>query len=52
MCRLGWQASERFELSLMGRELLHPRHAEFMGGSPQPRYFQREVALRLTFQTQ
>lgn len=50
--RLGWQASDRLELSLIGRDLLHRRHAEFMGGSAQPRYFQREVALRVTFQTQ
>jgi len=49
--RLGWQAMERLELSLMGRELLHPRHAEFAGGAAQLRYFQREVALRVTYQT-
>lgn len=48
--RLGWQASDRLELSLIGRELLHRRHAEFIGVSPQPKYFQREVALRVTFQ--
>ena len=49
--RIGWQATDRLELSLMGRELLHARHAEFAGGGAQPRYFQREVALRVTFQT-
>ena len=47
--RIGWQATDRLELSIMGRDLLHPRHAEFAGGSAQPRYFQREVALRVTF---
>ena len=49
--RIGWQASEQLELSVMGRDLLHPRHAEFAGGGSVLRYFQREVALRLTFQT-
>jgi iron complex outermembrane receptor protein len=48
--RIGWQATDQLELSLMGRELLHPRHAEFMSSSSQARYFQREVAVRLTFQ--
>ena len=49
--RIGWQAMEQLELSLMGRELLHPRHAEFAGGSSQLRYFQREFAVRVTYQT-
>ena len=49
--RIGWQVTDRIEVSLMGRELLHPRHAEFAGSSAQLRYFQREAALRLTFQT-
>ena len=50
--RLGWHASDRLELSLIGRDLLHRRHVEFMGAAAQPRYFQREVALRVTFRTQ
>jgi len=49
--RIGWQATEQIELSLMGRELLHPRHAEFAGNSAVLRYFQREFALRVTFET-
>ena len=49
--RIGWRPSEQLELSLMGRELLHARHAEFAGGGSQLRYFQREVALRVTFET-
>jgi len=49
--RLGWQATDRLELSLMGRDLLHARHAEFAGGGAQWRYFQREIAVRLTFET-
>ena len=49
--RIGWQATDRLELSIMGRELLHARHAEFAGGGAQLRYFQREVALRVTFET-
>jgi iron complex outermembrane receptor protein len=49
--RIGWQASDRLELSVIGRDLLHPRHAEFAGGGAQRRFFQREVALRVTFET-
>jgi iron complex outermembrane receptor protein len=49
--RVGWQATDQVDLALMGRELLHARHAEFSSGTSQPRYFQREIALRLTFQT-
>ena len=49
--RIGWQATDRLEFSVMGRELLHPRHIEFQGASAQPRYFQREVAVRVTFRT-
>ena len=48
--RFGWQATDQLELSLMGRELLHARHTEFMSSSSQLRYIQREVALRVTFQ--
>jgi iron complex outermembrane receptor protein len=33
--RLGWQASDRLELSLVGQNLLHARHPEF--GAPSPR---------------
>ena len=32
--RLGWQATDRLELSLVGQNLLHPRHPEF--GAPTP----------------
>ena len=49
--RFGWRLSQRLDVSLVGRELLHDRHAEFLGGSPQPRYFPREVAVRVTWQS-
>jgi iron complex outermembrane receptor protein len=49
--RFGWQVNSRLDVSLIGRELLHARHAEFLGASAQPRYFQREVALRVTWQS-
>jgi iron complex outermembrane receptor protein len=49
--RLGWQVRDRLDVALVGRELLHARHAEFLGASAQPRYFQREVALRVTWQS-
>jgi hypothetical protein len=47
----GARVQPRTNVSLMGRELLHSRHAEFAGNSAQLRYFQREVALRVTFST-
>jgi iron complex outermembrane receptor protein len=37
--RLGWQASDRLEFSLVGQNLLHARHPEF--GAPSP--FRQEV---------
>ena len=37
--RIGWQATERFDMSLIGRELLHARHAEFAGGAHSPDIF-------------
>jgi iron complex outermembrane receptor protein len=49
--RFGWQLNDRLEVSLIGRELLHERHAEFLSASAQPRYFQREVAVRVTWQS-
>jgi iron complex outermembrane receptor protein len=49
--RFGWQMNDRLDVSLVGRDLLHARHAEFLGASAQPRYFQREVALRVTWQS-
>ena len=48
--RAGWQATDRMDIALVGRDLLHSRHAEFAGSSAQLRYFQREFALRLTYQ--
>jgi len=36
-------------LSLIGRDLLHPRHVELAGGGAQQRYFQREVLGRMTW---
>jgi iron complex outermembrane receptor protein len=49
--RIGWEAADWLDLSLVGRDLLNRRHAEFAGGSAQLRYFQREFAIRVTFQT-
>jgi iron complex outermembrane receptor protein len=50
--RVGWAATDRIDVSLMGRDLLHRRHAEFMGGAAQARFFQREAVLRVSFRTQ
>ena len=49
--RIGWDAADWLDVSLVGRDLLHRRHAEFAGGGAQLRYFQREFAVRVTFQT-
>jgi iron complex outermembrane receptor protein len=48
--RVGRQLDEHFDVSLVGRDLLHDRHAEFAGGGSALKYFQREVAVRLTWQ--
>jgi iron complex outermembrane receptor protein len=33
--RLGWRPSDRLELSLVGQNLLHERHAEFFTARPE-----------------
>jgi iron complex outermembrane receptor protein len=38
--RLGWQLTDRFELELVGRDLLDPQHPEF-GGPSNRREIQR-----------
>jgi iron complex outermembrane receptor protein len=49
--RVGRQLNEQFDVSVIGRDLLHARHPEFAGAAAQPRYFQREVVLKVTWQT-
>jgi iron complex outermembrane receptor protein len=49
--RLGCSLTSDFEIALIGRDLLHGQHAEFAGATPQLRYFQREVALRVTWRS-
>ena len=49
--RFGWRAMHRLDLSIVGRDLLHKRHPEFVGGSAQLRYYQREVVVRATWQS-
>jgi iron complex outermembrane receptor protein len=46
--RVGWRFKPRFELALVGQDLLHARHPE--GGTPGPRRseFQRSVRVSLT----
>ncbi|MEO8259416.1 MAG: TonB-dependent receptor plug domain-containing protein [Acidobacteriota bacterium] len=43
--RLGWRATDRWELSLIGQNLLHDRHEEFAAGTPRELY-QRAVSVR------
>jgi iron complex outermembrane receptor protein len=47
--RFGWQATSRLNLSLIGRDLLHHRHAEFASGTTEGRFFQRDVLGRVTW---
>ena len=47
--RLGWQPRANITLSLIGRDVLHPRHTELRGSLAQPRFFQREALGRVTW---
>lgn len=44
--RVGWRVSPAFEISLIGQNLLHPRHAEFRLASPTREEFQRGAYVR------
>ena len=46
--RLGWRVSPRWELSLVGQNLLNDRHLEFAAGTP-PEQFERAVYVRSTW---
>jgi len=48
--RIGWRASQRLELSLIGRDLLHDDHVEFISPTTS-RYIrvERAVHARATF---
>ena len=45
--RLGWQASESLELSIVGQNLLTPRHPEFGDDAPLHTIAQRNILLKL-----
>jgi iron complex outermembrane receptor protein len=47
--RLGWQASDRLELSLIGQNLLHARHPEFGAPSPLRQEVERNVYGKVTW---
>ncbi len=47
--RLGWQASDRLELSLIGQNLLHARHPEFGPPSPLRQEVERNVYGKVTW---
>jgi iron complex outermembrane receptor protein len=47
--RLGWQASDRLELSLTGQSLLHARHPEFGAPSPSREEVQRGAYGKVTW---
>jgi iron complex outermembrane receptor protein len=45
--RIGWRVSPSFEISLIGQNLLHARHAEFRPFSPNREEFQRGAYVRI-----
>jgi iron complex outermembrane receptor protein len=47
--RLGWRATEHLELAVVGQNLLHEQHAEFIPSSPSPREVQRGVYGKVTW---
>jgi iron complex outermembrane receptor protein len=47
--RLGWHATEHLELAVVGQNLLHDRHTEFIPSSPSPRQIQRGVYGKITW---
>jgi iron complex outermembrane receptor protein len=46
--RLGWRASPDWHLAVIGRNLLHDRHLEFVAGTPREE-FERAIQLRSTW---
>jgi iron complex outermembrane recepter protein len=46
--RLGWPIRPRFDLSIVGKNLLHDAHLEFAGGTPREE-FERAVLVRATW---
>jgi iron complex outermembrane receptor protein len=46
--RIGWRPSSRWELSIVGQNLLHNRHEEFAAGTPRE-LFERGVYGRSTW---
>ena len=47
--RLGWHATARVELALIGQDLLHAQHPEFGGLAPRRVEFERSVRTQATF---
>jgi iron complex outermembrane receptor protein len=47
--RLGWNVTPRFELEIVGRDLVQRRHPEFVPSSPSPREIERSVHGRITW---
>jgi iron complex outermembrane recepter protein len=47
--RLGWWATQHLELAVVGQNLLHDEHVEFIPSSPSPRRLQRGVYGKVTW---
>ena len=47
--RLGWKLNECLELNVVGQNLLHSRHVEFIPSSPSPREIERSIYGKISF---
>jgi hypothetical protein len=47
--RLAWSPAERLEISVVGQNLLHGEHAEFIPSSPSPRRIERGAYGKITW---
>jgi iron complex outermembrane receptor protein len=48
--RVGWRVLHLLELSVVGQDLLEPRHQEFVPASPSPREVERSVLVKAVWQ--
>jgi iron complex outermembrane recepter protein len=47
--RVGWKLNKHLELNVVGQNLLHNRHGEFIPSSPAPRQIERSVYGKISF---
>ena len=49
--RLGWRATEHFEVAIAGQDLLHDHHPEFGAAAPFRVEFERSIRVQATFRS-